>query len=114
MGLFRKLKAVLRDDWCGTCQVPMDTTFQRIYTLPMTVGHYRAHKNPAYYLENLRRVSGEIMPGVYVCELTAYRCPDCGHRVVRLCIYLPVRGNRKFEDTYEFTHGELDELLRQP
>lgn len=76
MGLFRKLKAVLRDDWCGTCQVPMDTTFQRIYTLPMTVGHYRAHKNPAYYLENLRRVSGELMPGVYVCELTAYRCPD--------------------------------------
>lgn len=114
MGLFRKLKAVLRDDWCGTCQVPMDTTFQRIYTLPMTVGHYRAHKNPAYYLENLRRVSGEIMPGVYVCELTAYRCPDCGRRVVRLCIYLPVRGNRKFEDTYEFTHGELDDLLRQP
>ena len=37
--------------------------------------------------------------------------PECGHRVVKLLIYLPVRDRKKYEDAYLFEHGELDDLI---
>lgn len=116
MGLFRKIKARLRDDWCGPCQIQMSETFQQLYALPMTVGHYSAHKDAEYYRRNLRPVAHrtEIPPGLYACKLTAYRCPDCGRRLVKLFIFLPVREQDKYEDVYLFEHGELNDLIWQP
>ena len=113
MGIFSKLKASLRDDWCGSCRTQMDETVRQLYMLPMTVGHYCPHKDAEYYKRSLRRVArrAEIPPGIYACEGIVYRCPECGQRVVKLLIYLPVRDRKKYEDAYLFEHGELDDLI---
>ncbi len=116
MGIFRKIKASLLDDWCGTCQVPMDVTLRRLYTLPMTVGHYIPHKDAEYYRRNLSRAAcrADIPAGVYACEAIAYRCPGCGRRIVMLSIFLPVRDLDKWQDSYLFSRGELDDFLGLP
>lgn len=113
MGLIRKIKASLLDDWCGQCQIKMSETFQQLYTLPMTVGHYSAHKEAEYYRRSLRPVAhrADIPPGVYACRVSAYRCPDCGRRLVKVYIFLPVREQDKYEDSYLFEHGELDDFI---
>lgn len=91
----------------------MNKTLQRLYMLPMCVGHYSAHESPEYYKHHLRQVAcrADIPPGVYACEVTAYQCPDCGRRIVKLLVFLPVREWEKREDVYLFEHGELDDFL---
>ena len=113
MGLFRKIKASLLDSWCGKCQIPMGETFRQLYTLPMMVGHYSSHKDAEYYIQNLRRVAdrADILPGVYACEVIAYRCSCCGRRIVKLSIFLPVRDQDKWQDSYIFERGEMDGFL---
>ena len=93
----------------------MGETFRQLYVLPMMVGHYSPHKDAEYYKRNLRRIScrADILPGVYACEIIAYRCSGCGRQVVKLSIFLPVRDQDKWEDSYFFEHGELDDFLRQ-
>jgi len=113
MGIFRKIKGIFHDDWCGKCQAKMDETIRQLYMLPMTVGHYCSHKDAEYYKRNLQKVArkADIPAGVYACGAIAYRCPECGHQIVKLSIFLPVRDEEKFEDVLIFENGELDEML---
>lgn len=115
MGLFRKARAVFHDDWCSRCQNEMDVIRKRLYALPMTVGHYAAHKEPDYYKRHLRPVErkADIPAGTYACGIIAYRCPACGHRAMKLDIFLPVRGVEKREDALYFEQGEMDDFLWQ-
>lgn len=113
MGFLRKIKAAFHDDWCSKCQTQMDETFRQLYMLPMMVGHYSAHKDAEYYKRNLKKVErkADIPTGVYACGAIAYRCPECGHQIVKLSIFLPVRDQEKYEDGYLFENGELDDFL---
>jgi len=114
MGLLRKIKAAFHDDWCSICQTQMNETSRQLYMLPMTVGHYCSHRDAEYYKRNLRKVSckADIPVGVYACGAIAYRCPECGHRMIKLSIFLPVRDKEMDEDAMIFENGELDELLQ--
>lgn len=113
MGLFRKLKASLRDDWCSVCQCQMKESRRQLYMLPMIVGNYCSHKDVDYYRRNLRKVSrkAEIPPGVYACGAIEYQCPQCGRRPVKLSIFLPVRDQEKQEEAFLYENGELDDFL---
>lgn len=113
MGIFRKIRAAFHDDWCTECRIELDRTGKQLYLLPMTVGHYVSHSDAAYYRNNLRPVSGkaEIPAGVYACGIIAYRCPECGRRMTKLSIFLPVREEEKYEETLCFTKGELDDFI---
>ena len=81
--------------------------------LPMTVGHYVSHENPDYYKKNLMKVSckAEIPTATYACGITVYECQECGHRAVKLSIFLPVRDIEKPEDAFYFEKGELDDFI---
>ena len=49
MGLFRKMRAILHDDWCSQCQSEMDVVRKQLYALPtQRVGQYREQDDPAY------------------------------------------------------------------
>ena len=114
MGLFRKAKAMFHDDWCSQCQAEMAQTFKQLYALPtMMVGHYVSHKEPEYYKRNLKRVGrkADIPTGMYACGVIAYRCPECGHRAVKLSIFLPVRDQEKHEEGFYFEKGEMDDFI---
>lgn len=113
MGIFRKIRSLFHGDWCSKCQEKMDEKSKSLYMLPMTVGHYQSHTDAEYYKKNLCRVSckAEIPVGVYACGIVSYKCPHCGHRVVRVSIFLPVRDQEKPEETLYFERGELDEFL---
>ena len=115
MGLFRKMKASLRSDWCSDCQEQMETIRKQLFALPQYVGHYQGHKEPEYYQTHLTPVGkkAEIPTGMYACGAKMYRCPQCGRRLVHLSIFLPVRDQEKYEDSYCFERGELDGLFGQ-
>lgn len=113
MGLFGKLKASFRSDWCASCGCQMQVRHRQLYMLPMTVGHYSSHQEADYYRKNLRKVArkADIPTGVYACGAVMYQCPECGQRAVQLQIFLPVRDQEKYEDTVWFLKGELDDFL---
>ena len=113
MGLFRKMREVFHDDWCSQCTAEMEVIRRKLYAMPMTVGHYVAHPEPEYYRQNLTPVSkkADIPTGQYACGIIAYRCPSCGHRAVKLDIFLPVRGIEKRERALYFDAGEMDDFL---
>ena len=48
---------------------------------------------------------------MYACGAVMYECPECGHRLVKLSIFLPVRGQEKYEDTVWFQNGEMDNFM---
>ncbi len=113
MGFFRKLQALFHDDWCSICKTEMAETKRQLHMLPMTVGNYTAHSDAAYYKKNLVKVEkkAEIPAGYYACGIIAYQCPACGHRAVKLSIFLPVRDQEQYEDAYLFEKGEMDDFL---
>ena len=113
MGILRKMCSIFHDDWCSKCQSQMSETGRKLYMLPMTVGHYISHKDANYYRNNLIRVEkkADIPTATYACGAISYWCTKCGHRAVKLSIFLPVRDVEKYEDTIYFENGELDELL---
>ncbi len=113
MGVLKKMRAVFHDDWCRECQNVMEETGRKLYMLPMTVGHYQSHREADYYKKNLRPVSrkAEIPAGVYACGIRCYRCPECGHRMTKLSIFLPVREEEKTEDMICFDQGEMDNFI---
>lgn len=115
MGFFRKARAVFHDEWCSQCLNEMDVVHKRLYALPMKVGGYVSHTEPEYYKRNMTPVSkkADIPPGQYACGAIVYRCPNCGHRAVKLDIFLPVRGMEKREDARYYEKGELDDFLWQ-
>lgn len=55
----------------------------------------------------------DVPTGGYACGVIAYRCPNCGHRAVKLDIFLPVRGAEKRENGVYFEDGEMDDFLWQ-
>lgn len=114
MGLFRNLREKFHDDWCSECTAEMEPIRRQLYALPtMTVGHYVCHEDPEYYKKHLVPVDkkAEIPTGMYACGITAYRCPQCGHRAVKLSVFLPVRDVEKAEQGLYFEHGEMDDFL---
>lgn len=114
MGFFRKFCANFHDDWCSKCQNVMEERSRKLYMLPMMVGHYVSHKNPEYYKQNLIPVNrkADIPTGNYACGIIAYRCPECFHKAVKLSIFLPVREQEKYEDTFYFENGEMDDFVK--
>ena len=114
MGLLRKLREKFHDDWCSECTSEMEVIRRQLYALPtMTVGHYVSHEEPEYYKKHLVPVNckAAIPTGMYACGITAYRCPQCGHRAVKLGVFLPVRDVEKPEQGLYFEHGEMDDFL---
>ena len=114
MGLFKRMRAIFHDDWCSQCQHQMDVLKKQLYALPtMRVGHYTAHEEPEYYKENLIPVEkkAQIPTGMYACGIHVYQCPQCGHRAVKLTVFLPVREEEKVEQALYFEKGELDDFL---
>ncbi len=112
--MFRKLREKFHDDWCSECTAEMEVIRRQLYAMPgQRVGHYAAHTDPEYYSKNLVPVEKktQIPTGVYACGAIAYRCPACGHRAVKLEIFLPVRDVEKYEQGLYFEHGELDSFL---
>jgi len=94
----------------------MEVIRKRLYAMPeQRVGHYVPHDDSGYYIKNLLPVSrkADIPTGMYACGLIAYRCPNCGHRAVKVSVFLPVRDAEKVEQALYFENGELDEFLWQ-
>lgn len=113
MGLFRKIRSTFHDDWCSQCQNEMEVVHKQLYLLPdMIVGHYIQHDDADYYKRNLVKVSkkADIPTGMYACGMHVYRCPYCGHRAVKLTVFLPVRDEEKLEQVLYFENGEMDGL----
>ncbi len=115
MGFLKKFRAIFHDDWCSKCQTQMDETFHQLYMLPMMVGHYISHKDANYYKRNLIKVNrkADIPIGTYACGVISYKCPECGHQIVKLSIFLPVRDQEKYEETIYFDNEELDDFIRK-
>lgn len=115
MGLIQKIRSFFRDDICKQCQIQMEEKKRQLYMLPMMVGHYQEHKNAEYYKQNLRKVNrkADIPSGMYACGLVMYECPECGNRLVKLSIFLPVRDQEKYEDTVLFQNGEMDDFVNR-
>ncbi len=113
MSIFTKAKAWLLDDHCTPCATKMNTVKKQLYMLPMTVGHYEQHDDPHYYEYNLTKVNkkADIPTGYYACGAYLYQCPKCGHKTVKLNIFLPVRDQEQYEDSYVFENGELDDFV---
>lgn len=114
MGLLDKMLVRFQDHWCRDCKCEMEKIRKQLFALPnMTVGHYVEHKDPAYYRRELRTVDkkADIPPGMYACGAIWYRCPECGKRLTKLDLFLPVRGEEKHETPVLFANGELDEFL---
>ena len=114
MGIFRKIREKFHDDWCSVCTSEMEVIYRQLYALPtMTVGHYISHDEPEYYKAHLVPVSrkAEIPTGMYACGIKAYRCPNCGHRAVKLSVFLPVRDIEKAEQNLYFEKGEMDDFI---
>lgn len=115
MGPFRAFRQIFHDDWCSQCTAEMEVIRKQLYMMPQCVGYYVCHEEPEYYKNNLTPVSkkADIPMGRYACGAIAYRCPNCGHRAVKLDIFLPVRGMEKREDARYYEHGEMDDFLWQ-
>ena len=113
MGLIKKIKALFHEDWCTKCQSTMNKTWEQIFMLPMTVGHYISHRDAKYYRDNLVKVENKtsIPSGIYACTIKKYLCQNCGHNIVLLSVFLPVRDQEKLEETIMFQNGELDSFI---
>ena len=48
---------------------------------------------------------------MYACGAIWYRCPECGKRLTKLDLFLPVRDEEKHETPVLFENGELNEFL---
>lgn len=114
MGILSRLKGKFRDDWCGKCQTEMTLLGKPLYALPtMRVGHYVQHDDADYYKKNLVpiRQKSQVPAGMYACGMHLYRCPVCGHRAVKLTVFLPVREEEKIEQLLLFENGEMDDFV---
>ncbi len=114
MGVFRKIYAFFHDDCCSQCQTKMEERKRQLYRLPMMVGHYTSHADAEYYKRHLMKVhqKADIPVGNYACGMIVYECPECGHRPVKLSIFLPVRDEEKHEETLYFDNGEMEDFIK--
>lgn len=116
MGIFSAITKRFKDNWCKSCKAEMNTVSQRLFWMPMTVGHYTEHKDAGYYLKNLQPImnKAQIPPGHYACDVSMYRCPGCGRRIAAVSPFLQVRNEVKTEISHTFENGELDSLFEIP
>lgn len=114
MPLFKKIKSLFKDNSCNECYADMDIIKRQLFMFPAMVGHYEHHDGAEYYLNNMIPVDkkADIPTGVYACGATKYLCPKCGHEMVKLSIFLPVRDQEKYEDMLFFNNGEVDDLFK--
>lgn len=114
MSIIKKIKALFKDNSCNECYADMDEEKRKLFMFPAMVDHYTRHEEAEYYLNNLIPVSKkvDIPTGVYACGAIKYTCPKCGHKMVKLSIFLPVRDQEKYEDTLFFNNGEVDDLFK--
>ena len=113
MGLIRKIKAKIFDKYCTQCQHEMNVTAPSLYALPeLSVGHYVSHEDAAYYKKHMVAIQqkSQIPAGMYACNMYVYQCPQCGHRAVKLIVFLPVREEEKIEQGIYFDKGEMDDF----
>lgn len=114
MGLIGKLRAKIFDKYCTRCQHEMNVAAQWLYALPdLRVGHYVRHEDAGYYKQHLVaiRQKSQVPAGMYACNLYVYQCPQCGHRAVKLVVFLPVREEEKIEQGIYFDNGEMDDFV---
>ncbi|MCM1537857.1 MAG: hypothetical protein NC254_05630 [bacterium] len=114
MGLIGKLKSKILDKYCSRCQSELNVAAERLYALPdLSVGHYIRHEDAEYYKKHLVPIvqKSQVPAGMYACRATAYQCPQCGHRAVKLVVFLPVRDEEKMEQGLYFEKGEMDDFL---
>lgn len=114
MGLLSRIKAAFRDDCCCECKQVMDVSFKQLFALPdQMVGHYVQHDQPNYYKTHLVKITkkADVPTGMYACGMHVYRCTNCGHKAVKLTIFLPVRNEEKVEQVLLFNHGEMDDFV---
>lgn len=107
--MFKKFRATFHDDWCPDCYEKMEVLKKQLYILPLMVGHYESHSDASYYIKNLTKINkkAEITPGFYACGAYLYRCPNCGNQMVKLSIFLPVRDQEKYEETFFIKSKEM-------
>lgn len=114
MGIFKKAKAWLLDDWCTGCTEQMKLQKKQLFALPsMTVGHFVDHDDPNYFETNCVKVAkkADIPPGCYACGAYLYQCPKCQKKVVKLTIFLPVRDQEQTDGVHVFENGELVDFI---
>ena len=114
MIIFKKIKSLFKDNSCNKCYTDMEEEKRQLFMLPEMVSHYVHHDKAEYYLNNLVPVSkkADIPTGVYACGAIKYSCPKCGHKMIKLSIFLPVRDQEKYEDTVFYNDGEVDDLFK--
>ncbi len=107
--MFKKLRALFHEDWCPECTETMEVLKKQLYGLPQMVGHYESHSDASYYIKNLTKVTkkADIPTGYYACGAHLYRCPKCGNQMVKLSIFLPVRDQEKYEETFFIKNKEM-------
>ena len=110
MGFFSDFSKRLQDDWCKTCKVQMYPVTERLYFMPVTVGHYVQRKDAGYYLQKLQPIQdvSQIPVGYYACRIKAYAC---GTRIAVVKPFLQVRSEVKEEVAIIFRNGEINALL---
>lgn len=114
MGLFRKMRSRSRKDWCTFCNVEMTLVKKQLYSMPcIRVGHYAPVEHIEFLKKQIVKVDrkAEIPTGTYACGMIQYRCPQCGHGIVELVLFLPVRDKEMVEQILYFENGELDGFL---
>lgn len=113
MGFFSDFSKRLQDDWCKTCKVQMYPVTERLYFMPVTVGHYVQRKDAGYYLQKLQPIQdvSQIPVGYYACRIKAYACGTCGTRIAVVKPFLQVRSEVKEEVAIIFRNGEINALL---
>lgn len=113
MGFFSDLGKRLQDDWCKPCKAQMYPVTERLYFMPVTVGHYVQRKDAGYYLQKLQPIQdvSQIPVGYYACRIKAYTCGTCGQRIAVVKPFLQVRSEVKEEVSIIFRNGEINALL---
>lgn len=113
MGVFDNFMKRFEDDWCKACKVQMYPIAERLYFMPVTVGHYVEKKDASYYLQKLQPIQdvAQIPVGYYACRIKAYTCGRCGQRIAVVKPFLQVRSEVKEETSIVFRNGEINELL---
>ena len=49
---------------------------------------------------------------MYACGIITYWCSNCGRKVTKLSIFLPVRDIEKYEEAFLFENGEFDNFIK--
>ncbi len=114
MNIIKAIRAPFQDSWCKKCFRTMDETHNQLFAMAgVTVAHFRPHADPEYFLRTLKPIPSlsNLPAGLYACRGVRYHCPKCGRTLVRLSIFLPVRGKEKEEEDVYFDRGQVDRLF---